>query len=53
MYGIYLEGQRIAKTKRFEVLPSGALECRNESGGRIQMTLAPGSWDAVHWEEGL
>jgi hypothetical protein len=52
MYGIYFEGQRVAKTPRFQVIPSGALECRSEQN-TVEMVLAAGSWDTVVWEEGL
>jgi hypothetical protein len=50
MYGIYFENQQIATTPRFDVLPSGDLECRKEFGGRVFLTIARGSWDHVAWE---
>lgn len=46
MYGIYIEYQRIGRTPRFNVLPSGALECRDEDG-RVTSVYAPGSWDRL------
>lgn len=46
MYGIYVEFQRVYKTPRFNVLPSGALECR-DTDNYVTKVFAPGSWDRV------
>lgn len=47
---VFRGNRQIAWYERVDVLPSGALECRDYFGGPVQAILAPGLWDHVVME---
>jgi hypothetical protein len=53
MYGIYKDGQRIAKADYFSIEDNGVLVTRRDKYDIVRLAFAPGTWDMVAWEGDL
>lgn len=51
MYAVTKDGTTLGRFPIAEVLPSGVLEARKDRKSPPELSLAPGMWDSLVWED--